>query len=279
MVEQLHNVLHVFYDATQYFSSAAPNLAQVIPAMDLIDEHLNDNILNLNLHPAIQIALSMAKRLLNRYYSRTDVAPAYRIAMILHPRHKLGYFKDLNWELEWIENAKLAVYNEFATHYQEYGTGIGAIAGGGASRNDNTSTTGTGKNMFANMPALAKINDTAVTNELDHYLKQPREDAGDNALKWWYDHHTVYPCLSRMARDYLSIPATSVDAERVFSKGRILHPHTRNRLSAKSTRASLMVHFWSKLGLVRDADFERAVKTTDSTMDKPTDTRPTAMAQ
>ncbi|THH13661.1 hypothetical protein EUX98_g9694 [Antrodiella citrinella] len=126
--------------------------------------------------------------------------------------------------------------------------------------------------MFANMPALAKINDTAVMNELDHYLKQPREDARDNALKWWYDHRTIYLSLSHMARDYLSIPATSVDAEHVFSKGRILQPHTRNRLSAKSTRALLMVHFWSKLGLVRDADFERAAKLTD-TLDKPTETQ------
>ncbi|THH17103.1 hypothetical protein EUX98_g9192 [Antrodiella citrinella] len=271
MAEQLCNILHVFYDATQYFSSAAPNLAQVIPAMDLIDEHINDNILKPDIHPAIRIALNMAKRLLNRYYSRTDVAPAYRIAMVLHPRHKLGYFVDWNWEPEWIENARRSVYNEFTTRYLKYGTGVGvtevAASGGG-----NTSIVGTTKNMFINMPALAKINDTAVMNELDHYLKQPREDAGENALKWWYNHRTMYPCLSRMARDYLSIPATSVDAERVFSKGRILHPHTRNRLSAKSTRALLIVHFWSKLGLVRDADFERAAKVTD-VMDEPADTR------
>ncbi|THH18835.1 hypothetical protein EUX98_g8893 [Antrodiella citrinella] len=115
-------LVKVFYDATQYFSSAAPNLAQVIPAMDLIDEHLNDNIFKPDLHPAIRIVLTMAKWLLNRYYSHTDVTPAYHIAMVLHPCHKLGYFADWNWEPKWIRNARLSVYNEFTTHYLKYVT-------------------------------------------------------------------------------------------------------------------------------------------------------------
>lgn len=76
-----------------------------------------------------------------------------------------------------------------------------------------------------------------------------------------------------MAIDYLTIPgkqhplslilqcthlidtvATSVDVERLFSKGRLVLSHVRNRLSAESTRASLCVGSWSRLGLVRNQD-------------------------
>ena len=38
--------------------------------------------------------------------------------------------------------------------------------------------------------------------------------------------------------------------ERVFSKGRLVISHVRNRLSAQSTRALLCLGYWSKLGFV-----------------------------
>lgn len=38
-----------------------------------------------------------------------------------------------------------------------------------------------------------------------------------NPLEWWKVHQSNYPFLSRMAKYYLGIPATSVPSERVFS--------------------------------------------------------------
>ncbi|KIK17898.1 hypothetical protein PISMIDRAFT_80385, partial [Pisolithus microcarpus 441] len=46
-----------------------------------------------------------------------------------------------------------------------------------------------------------------------------------------------YPRLSCMALDYLSIPATSIDVERLFSKGRVFLPYLRNRMSSQTTHA------------------------------------------
>jgi hypothetical protein len=48
--------------------------------------------------------------------------------------------------------------------------------------------------------------------------------------------------------------ATSVDVERIFSRGHILLSHIRNRLSAQSTRALMCVGLWSQLGYVKDSD-------------------------
>ena len=42
-------------------------------------------------------------------------------------------------------------------------------------------------------------------DELQHYLAVDTEDVMDG-LMWWYERQTVFPQLSRMARDYLSIP-------------------------------------------------------------------------
>lgn len=53
---------------------------------------------------------------------------------------------------------------------------------------------------------------------------------------------------------------TSVDVERVFSRGRIILPHLRNGLSAHSIRAILCLGEWSLLDLIRDGDIELEVK-------------------
>jgi hypothetical protein len=38
---------------------------------------------------------------------------------VLHPQHKLQYFKNANWEQEWIEAAKLIVWTEFKCSYEK----------------------------------------------------------------------------------------------------------------------------------------------------------------
>ncbi|KDR79571.1 hypothetical protein GALMADRAFT_47315, partial [Galerina marginata CBS 339.88] len=65
----------------------------------------------------------------------------------------------------------------------------------------------------------------------------------------WYEKRQTFPQLHRMALDYLSIPATSTDVERLFSRGRLILSHTRSRLSPQSTRALLCLGSWSLAGL------------------------------
>ncbi|KAL1733409.1 hypothetical protein EV714DRAFT_204398, partial [Schizophyllum commune] len=77
--EQLRDALE---HATEYFSrSGTPNLPFVIVAMDNLDEQLSTISINDALEPAIRAAAGLAKRTLNHYYSLTDDADAYRVAM------------------------------------------------------------------------------------------------------------------------------------------------------------------------------------------------------
>ncbi|KIM62603.1 hypothetical protein SCLCIDRAFT_119195 [Scleroderma citrinum Foug A] len=89
--------------------------------------------------------------------------------------------------------------------------------------------------------------------ELDCYLSVDVEHVTDT-LGWWYEQRTVYPRLSRMACDYLSVPATSVDVERLFSHGRFLLSHVRSHLSPQSIRALLCLGAWSELNLIKSDD-------------------------
>lgn len=58
----------------------------------------------------------------------------------------------------------------------------------------------------------------------------------------------------------MTTTATSVDVERVFSKGRLVLSHVRNGLSVQSTRASMCLGAWSKMGLVKDEDIMEAAR-------------------
>lgn len=62
--------------------------------------------------------------------------------------------------------------------------------------------------MFDNHPAMSAPIQSDVSDELARYLLAPCEDVKDG-LMWWYEHRHSYPKLSRMARDYLSIPRMS----------------------------------------------------------------------
>ncbi|THV01552.1 hypothetical protein K435DRAFT_576173, partial [Dendrothele bispora CBS 962.96] len=91
IVAQLKEVLSILKDATIYFSRATPNLATVIPSMDYINSEFEKMTLDRDLDPAIRAAISLAKVTINKYYTKTS--DVHRKAMVLHPRHKLNYFK------------------------------------------------------------------------------------------------------------------------------------------------------------------------------------------
>ncbi|KAF8812190.1 hypothetical protein BYT27DRAFT_7087865, partial [Phlegmacium glaucopus] len=108
--------------ATLFFSRSTPNLAKVIPTMDIINDRLTIRANDTSICPALRSALGLAKKTLNRYYSRTDDSEAYRIAMILHPQYKLEYFRTAKWEEEWIDNAEGLLRMQFDRSYRQLGS-------------------------------------------------------------------------------------------------------------------------------------------------------------
>ena len=67
-----------------------------------------------------------------------------------------------------------------------------------------------------------------------------------DVMKWWKAHAEIYPDLSRMARDYLAIPATSASSERLFSSGSNLVTDKRNCLKDDTIQAHEFLKSWIK---------------------------------
>lgn len=110
--------------------------------------------------------------------------------------------------------------------------------------------------MFDAARANRKKTAGPVVDELDRYLSSDADPTINSPLAWWIsqDARAAYPNLSRMAVSYLTIPATSVAVEQLFSKGRIFVSHLRNGLSAESIRALLCLNNWRTLGFIKDDD-------------------------
>jgi len=68
-----------------------------------------------------------------------------------------------------------------------------------------------------------------VHNDFDTYLSAGIDHSDLNMMEWWSDNKRNYPATALVARRILSIPATSVQSERLFSAtGRLI-----SRLSSR----------------------------------------------
>jgi hypothetical protein len=71
----------MYKEATLFFSQdAIATIAHVIPTMDRIDAMLSDSSTE-PLSPSVKHALSFARTIMDKYYSKTDLSNVYRIAM------------------------------------------------------------------------------------------------------------------------------------------------------------------------------------------------------
>ena len=64
--------------------------------------------------------------------------------------------------------------------------------------------------------------DADVVEEYVWYFNSPLAEVGTNVLAFWKGNQYNYPVLSAMAKDYLTIQASSAPSERAFSSGTVI---------------------------------------------------------
>ena len=89
----------ILKDTTQYFSHAKPHLAHVLPAMDHIHNEFEKYEDDLDIPVPIHSGMSLARKMLNQYYSKTDDVKVYHIAMSqLFFLHLLALWNWCKWK-------------------------------------------------------------------------------------------------------------------------------------------------------------------------------------
>ncbi|XP_057518601.1 uncharacterized protein LOC130799505 isoform X2 [Amaranthus tricolor] len=84
--------------------------------------------------------------------------------------------------------------------------------------------------------------------ELDSYLIHHFEiDQGSyNILEWWKEKSVKFLILSRIAKDILAIPASTIASESAFSAGRRVLDEKRSRLAPKSIQICVCKKDWDQ---------------------------------
>ncbi|KAJ3511644.1 hypothetical protein NMY22_g15587 [Coprinellus aureogranulatus] len=261
VLEQLTPLLDNITYATKELSRSAKLLVhEVIPIMDTLTAVFNEVIDDTSLHLAVRHAALCGARMLNKYYSKTDDSIVYRIAMILHPHYKMEYFTKAGWEAAWIAEACRIITHEWTTRYKP-----ASVVPVSTSQASSSSLVGASTDRFAGIREQFNFHrnassSTATADPLEEWLATPpiATNVKLDPIKYWSDMKAGGHPLAQMALDYLSVPATSTDVERAFSKGGLTVSKLRHLLSDALTRAQSVLGEWTKVpGLV---PFEKIVK-------------------
>ena len=204
-------------------------ISLVVPMFNMLIDHLQDWMENETtagerLHNSTVAALEK----INSYYNVTS--DCYTICTVLDPRLGLNYYNVAPAPDQENENTEVifAAVNDVYKKYYAPKTTTPVVEV---------------RKKFSVFPKL-KLND-----ELRSFTQRSTDMQGGNSedvLSWWKAHSKTYPHLSKMARDYLSIPATSTSSERLFSSGKHLITDSRNLLSAETIQACQCLKSWIK---------------------------------
>ena len=80
-------------------------------------------------------------------------------------------------------------------------------------------------------------------DQLKKYLDEPLAAKGSDVLEWWGANEWKFPAVAAMARQHLSVPATSASAERIFSLAGRLYGDLTHGL----TETNLEERMWAKI--------------------------------
>ncbi|KAJ2929267.1 hypothetical protein H1R20_g7824, partial [Candolleomyces eurysporus] len=168
--------------------------------MDIVDCHLATCAANKDYAPSLRGAFALGKKLMNKYYSLSNCSEVYHIAIILHPRRKLSYFKKADWPDHWVAAAQTIIEEEFVWSYADYQpsakhrehqTSAGATSCSSVSVNMfDASDSDESDHRLEDKDHEHEI--ALMLDELQKYLLEKVEKVKD-PLQWWAQHKNTYP--------------------------------------------------------------------------------------
>jgi hAT family C-terminal dimerisation region len=120
-------------------------------------------------------------------------------------------------EPEWIVTAKDIIQTEFDCSYAAQPESVEEDQDG-----DIEMSRAHAANIFDNLPALSALRTRELHDELDRYLSTDPEHVKD-VLMWWTERKLMYPHLSHMVLDYLSIPGKLIYAVLITNMANCSH--------------------------------------------------------
>lgn len=236
----IHEVIPTF----EYLLNHYEELAQQYDSVDYNEADSPEDHLGINVRAAWQKA--------QKYWEKLDDSPAYYASTILHPYYK--FYCDRAWRDQptWLATSNAAFQNLWSSY--KSGTTRGS-------------------------PPRKKIKVSSIQESIDQYVNRVEDSTEDldefqrwklnernlpwdhehsiNPIAYWISLRSVYPELSQLAIDVLSIPASSCHCERVFSEiGDLLEPK-RRKLGPQLLSAIHCVRSWLQAKFTVSKQFDQ----------------------
>jgi len=215
-VEQLILVLQPLKEATLQCSKRGSSLmiTNVIALYNYCSEMLKLSLRKFDFDDDIYVGIQAGIEKLDHYYDK--VSPMIGIALILDPSLKKDFLSSgLEWKRDWI----LSVENNFQTSFLFY-KGAAPVE---SSINETSDGNVDGNEVVSYENYLKRKRNSVsadMQSEYDRYLSLPLLcRTNSDILQFWKSNTFNFPTLAVMAKDYLTVQASSVPSERAFSSG------------------------------------------------------------
>jgi len=224
---EIKRVLAFFDNTTQMVSTSEALIWQAIPIYYIMSDYMNDIIERKeewqNVSPEMVAATKVGKKKFDKYYEKMDRNIVYFVGTLLNPCYKATFLR-AHLDHYAYESTIEDVRTMFNQRYNISGADNLMAASPEPPNSQSVD------DIYARIQKDLPGNDVTVSDELESYLMSDRvvppkdcthgKAAARWVLKWWHEHSNQYPNMSKMAKDYLAVPGTSVSVERLFSGGR-----------------------------------------------------------
>ncbi|XP_017635556.1 zinc finger BED domain-containing protein RICESLEEPER 2-like [Gossypium arboreum] len=252
-VRDLRDFLEHFYEVTLRISDTSyvtsNNFFDELSEIDILlrDAQLNSNV-DFNV-----MAIKMKEKC-DKYWGDIDKMNLLMfVSCVLDPRQKLKYLEFALSEMsssekasEMMQKLKESLYELF----DEYNPSLHSTCSQ-SSVSTHVSLGEPQQKMKRRMQALYKKRELEIcgedkTFELDKYLAEANEEFVEyfDILLWWKVNSPRFPTLSKMARDVLAIPVSTVASKSAFSTGGRAIDQYRSSLTPKIVQALVCTQDW-----------------------------------
>lgn len=244
-------LLEPIYEASLHVQSTPDHLKQthgalheVLTSMDYILTTLeaakNTTTYTDTVHFRTSVNLGWQK--LDRYYAKTDLNPAYIMAVFLHPHYRQHWF-EAHWKRDDCESAADVVNAVYMDAKRRYNTCVPRRTSPVAIRKKELE----GFAAHCNVSRRKRFDDD---DDLDRWRHEEQAPYDVNPLAWWRENEHRYPILKHLAFDLLAAPASTAADERLFSIAGNAVNEERPHTQAELAQAAQCVRSWHAEGII-----------------------------
>ncbi|KAI9560793.1 hypothetical protein GHT06_011745 [Daphnia sinensis] len=283
--QQMFSFLEEFTLVTTYIeANQHPTVSLVVPMCNRLLNLLEETSQEPSNHPLLVKGAAAGLLKLSAYYDKAS--PVVMAATFMDPRCKMQYFIDNGWSCggETVDAFDGIEENLITSRVKPVIDSVWSQYNVPSSPppNSNHSTSKNEKSTKANNSAInskSKINNSYFAqvvfgsssqtssrvekDEMTEYEEEETEPADCDPMAvfdYWAKRSTRWPNLCAMAKDLLSIPATTAASERTFSAGKDLFNFAGMNLNPETAEALVCLRSWYKAGLVNDGDVHEFIE-------------------